>query len=122
MSEWPGLATALAARLAPHAPAGLELHAEAGALQARLDDARRDAFPVDEPELEPEIAPGTYDPPYPAFAVLEALDFVQEFVRGELGEEWGGEAWAELDEDEIRFGLGDQAFEPIPLSELGSGT
>lgn len=22
-----------------------------------------------------------YDPPYPTFAVLEALDFVQEFVR-----------------------------------------
>ncbi len=116
---YPGLAAAVAERLAPHAPAGLVLRARPeGHLQAWIDEARWESFPLDEPELEEEIEPATYDPPYPAFAVLEALDFVQDFVRYELGAEWPGEAWAELAAGEIRFGLGDQAFEPIPLTSL----
>lgn len=123
MSGYPGLAAAVAARMAPHAPAGIELREEPeGFLQAWADESRWESFPLDEPEVEEEIPAEAYDPPYPAFAVLEALDFVQEFVRFELGTEWEGEAWAELGSDEIRFGYGGLAFEPVPLSALGSST
>ena len=120
---YPGLAAAVAARMTPHAPAGIELREQPrGFLQARVDENRWETFPLDEPEVEEEIPAEAYDPPYPAFAVLEALDFVQEFVRYELGTEWEGEAWAELGRDEIRFGYGELAFEPVPLSALGSST
>lgn len=116
MDSYPGLAAALVERLAPHAPAGVELREEPrGYLQARLDERRYEAFPLDEPELEEEVDPAAYDPPYPAFAVLDALDFLQEFVRAELGEEWGGEPWAELDEGDVRFGLGEREFDPIRI-------
>jgi hypothetical protein len=114
-----GLAAAVVERLAGRAPAGLVLReAPDGFLQAWVDDARWESFPLDEPEVEEEIDPAAYDPPYPAFAVLEALDFVQEFARSELGAEWGGEAWAELAVEEIRFGVGEWAFEPIPLAAV----
>ena len=66
-----GLAAALFARTAPTVPAELELIEEPdGFLQARRDDDRWEAFPVDEPELEEEIDPSACDPPFPAFAVL----------------------------------------------------
>ena len=121
-TTYPGLAAAVAARMAPHAPAGIELREEPpGCLQARVDENRWETFPLDEPEVEAEIPADAYEPPYPAFAVLEALDFVQEFVRYELGTEWEGEAWAELGPDEIRFGIGGLAFEPVPLSALSGG-
>jgi hypothetical protein len=137
-----GLTVALVERLAPHAPAGLEVREEPdGHLQLRLDEGRWEAFPLDEPELEEEISADTYDPPQPAFSVLEALDFVQEFVRSELdsgvdsanaskradagsagagpGIEWeDGEPWADLEDGEIRFGYGDSSFDPIPLDSL----
>ena len=120
MTRYPGLAAALAARVAPRAPGGLAVSEQpAGHLQARADEARWEALPVDEPDVEEEIAGDAYDPPYPAFAVLEALDFLQEFARDELGETWAGEAWAELGDGEIRFGFGDAAFEPIPLAAVG---
>ncbi|MGZ4390187.1 MAG: hypothetical protein ACXVZL_12480 [Gaiellaceae bacterium] len=123
MSRYPGLAAAVAARMAPHAPEGIELREEpSGFLQARIDENRWETFPLDEPEVEEEIPAEAYDPPYPAFGVLEALDFVQEFVRYELGSGWEGEAWAELGPDAIRFGYGELAFEPVPLSALGSST
>jgi hypothetical protein len=113
---YPGLAAALAASLAARAPAGLELREEpAGHLCAAADEHRWESFPVDEPELEEELEPTTYDPPYPAFGVLEALDFVQEFVRNELGEEWGGEPWAELEGSTVRFGLGSVEFPPVSV-------
>jgi hypothetical protein len=115
-----GLAAAVVDRLAPHAPAGLELREEPeGHLQLRLDESRWEAFPLDEPEVEEEIPAETYDPPQPAFAVLEALDFVQEYVATELRVEWeDGEPWADLEDGEIRFGYGDTSFEPIALDSL----
>ena len=81
-----GLAAAVVERVAPYAPAGVGSARGARGLPARR--ARREragrSFALDEPELDEEIDPSTYDPPYPAFAVLEALDFLQEFVRNEL--------------------------------------
>lgn len=112
--EYPGLAAAVAERLAPVLPAGVTASAEDGNLRLAVSDERWEAFPLDDPELEEEIAPEAYDPPFPAFAVLEALDFVQEFVRYELGEGLP-EPWAELAGGEIRFGFGDRALEPIRL-------
>jgi hypothetical protein len=115
-----GLTAALVERLAPHAPAGLEVREEPeGYLQLRLDESRWEAFPLDEPELELEISADAYDPPLPAFSVLEALDFVQEYVGAELDVEWeDGEPWADLEDGEIRFGYGDSSFEPIALGSL----
>jgi hypothetical protein len=116
---WRGLAAAVAERLAPHAPEGLVVREEPeGFLQAWVDEARWESYPLDEPDVEEEIDPATYDPPYPAFAVLEALDFVQEYARNELGADWPGEAWAELTAGEIRFGIGEADLPPIPLAEL----
>jgi hypothetical protein len=118
---FPGLAAAIVERVAPFVPEGVELREEPeGHVRAWVDESRWESFPVDEPELEEEIAESAYDPPYPAFAALEALDFLQEFVRNELGLEWeGGEPWAALEDDEIRFGYDDgAAFDPIPLSAL----
>ena len=115
-----GLTAALVERLAPHAPTGLELREEPeGHLQLHVDENRWEAYPLDEPELEEEIAADTYDPPQPAFAVLEALDFVQEYVGAELDVQWeAGEPWADLEDGEIRFGYGDTSFEPIALDSL----
>jgi len=116
-----GLAAAVVERVAPAAPAGLEIAEQPeGFLRVGLDESRWEVYPLDEPEIVEEIDPATYDPPYPAFAVLEALDFLQEYVRHELEPEWEqGEAWAEQDDDEIRFGFaGGTTFEPIPLSAL----
>lgn len=122
MPKYPGLAAAVAARVAPRAPAGLEVREEPpGHLLARADESRREALALDEPELEDEVPAESYDPPYPAFAVLDALDFLQEFAGDELGETWAGEAWAELAAGEIRFGFGGEAFEPIPLAAIGAG-
>jgi hypothetical protein len=116
-----GLAGAVVERLAPVAPPAVTIREQPeGFLQAWIDEWRSDAVPLDEPEFEEEVALDAYDPPYPAFAVLEAIDFLQEFLAGELDEEWeAGEPWAELDEDEIRFGFaGGRTFEPIPLSAI----
>ena len=121
MSSYSGLAAAVVERVAPIVPAGLELREEPeGFLRAVVDEQRWEAYPLDEPELEEEIDPATYEPPYPAFGVLEAIDFLQEFVRDELGAEWEqGEPWAEQDEEEIRFGYaGGPTFEPILLASL----
>ena len=125
--RWPGLAAALVARLAPAAPEGIEIVEEPpGFLTARIDEFRWEALAVDEPELEEEIPREEYDPPYPAAGALEALDFVQEFVRNEVGGEWppgSPEPMAALLEDEIRFWFGPEddpvlAFEPIPREEV----
>jgi hypothetical protein len=116
-----GLAAAFVARVADHLPAGIELREEPeGRLQARVSDERWESFALDEPEVEEEIDLATYDPPFPAFAVLEALDFVQQFVHEELDPGWEpGEPWADLEDEEIRFGYGDgSSFEPIALTEL----
>lgn len=114
MSNYPGLAAALAERLAG-AVGGVTFAEEPdGFLRAAVDEERWEVFPLDEPELEEEIDPDAYDPPYPAFAVLEALDFVQELVRYELGRELE-EPWAELRDGEIRFGFGETALAPIAL-------
>jgi hypothetical protein len=118
-----GLAAAVVERLAPHLPARLEVREQPeGTLRLQVADDRWETFRLDEPEVEAEIDPATYDPPYPAFAVLEALDLVQEYVRIELDAEWEeGEPWAELDDEEIRFGYaGGTTFEPIPLDALSS--
>jgi hypothetical protein len=118
---YPGLAAALVDRLGQEAPSTLELREEPeGYLRASLNEERWEAYPLDEPVLEAELDPSVYDPPFPAFAVLEALDWLQEFARTELGEQWPeGEPWAELDDDEIRFGFGDGlSFDPIPVSSL----
>lgn len=110
-----GLAAALAERLAPVLPAGIVAAEEPeGHLLLQAGGARWESFPLDEPELEEEIPGSTYDPPFPAFAVLEALDFVQEFLRDEAAEEFS-DPWAELGDGEIRFGFGDRALEPIPV-------
>lgn len=117
---FPGLATAVVARIANHVPHGIDLREEPEG-RLRLEAGERwDSFPLDEPEVEHEIDPETYDPPFPAFAVLEALDFVQEFVHDDLDPAWEpGEPWAELEDDEIQFGYtGGTSFEPIPLAEL----
>ena len=122
MTTYRGLAAAVVERVAPRLPAGVELREEPpGFLQAWLDESRWEAFPLDEPELVEEIDAADYDPPYPAFAVLEALDFLQELVHAELDSAWEpGEPWAEQDDDEIRFGFADgPTFEPVPLSALG---
>jgi hypothetical protein len=119
---FPGLAAAIVDRVAPFMPNGVELReAPEGHVQAWVDEGRWESLAVDEPELEEELAASAYDPPYPAFGVLETLDFLQEFVRNELELEWeGGEPWAELEDDEIRFGYADGVgFDPIPLSSLG---
>jgi hypothetical protein len=115
-----GLAAALVERLAPHVPAGIELREQPqGFVQAWVTDERWEAFPLDEPELEEEIPLQTYDPPQPAFAVLEALDFLQEYVRSDVDVDWeDGEPWADLEDGEIRFGYGDTSFEPIALDSL----
>ncbi len=118
-----GLAAAVVERIEPYAPAGIEIREEPqGFLQARQDDRRHESFALDEPEIDAEIDPTTFDPPYPAFAVLEALDFLQEFVRNELGIDWeSGEPWALVEDDEIHFGYaGGAAFEPIPFTALGA--
>lgn len=112
--EYPGLAAAVAERLAPVLPEGITASAADGSLRLAVSEERWEAFPLDEPELEEEIEPEAYDPPFPAFAVLEALDFVQELVRYESGEELP-EPWAELGDGEIRLGFGDRALEPIRL-------
>lgn len=125
--RWPGLAAALVARLAAAAPEGVEIVEEPpGFLTVRIDEFRWEALAVDEPELEEELELADYDPPYPAAGALEALDFVQEFARNELGVEWppgSPEPMAALLEDEIRFWFGPEddpalAFEPIPLREV----
>lgn len=116
-----GLAAAVAERVAPSVPAGIEVLEEpAGFLQARSGESRWEAFALDEPEVDPDVDPIVYDPPYPAFAVLEALDFLQEFVGNELGIEWeAGEPWALVEDDEIHFGYaGGANYEPIPFSAL----
>jgi hypothetical protein len=124
---WPGLAAALVARIAPVAPDGVEIVEEPpGFLRTRIDDPRWEALAVDRPELEEEIPAEDYDPPYPAASALEALDFVQEFVRNELDVEWppgSPEPMAALVDDEIRFWFGAEddptlTFEPIPLVEV----
>jgi hypothetical protein len=120
--SFPGLAAALAERLAPHVPAGVAVSEEPeGFLRVALDESRWEVYPLDEPELAEEIDPAAYDPAYPAFAVLEALDFLQEYLHGELEQGWEtGEPWAEQDEDEIRLGFaGGPSLEPIPLTALG---
>jgi hypothetical protein len=117
---YPGLAAAVAARLAPAAPVELRFREEPpGYLRAEIDESRWEVFPLDEPEVEAEIDPEVYDPPYPAFAVLEALDFVVELARYELDEQLP-EPWAELAGNAIRAGFGDQELAPIPLSGLSS--
>jgi hypothetical protein len=125
--RWLGLAAALVARIAPAAPEGVDILEEPpGFLTARIDEFRWEALAIDEPEFEEEILHEEYDPPYPAAGALEALDFVQEFVRNELGVEWppgSPEPTAALLEDEIRFWFGPKddpalAFEPIPLEEV----
>ena len=118
-----GLAAAMASSVAPYAPDGVEFVEEPpGFLQARAGDARYEAFALDEPEVDPDVDPLLYDPPYPAFAVLEALDFLQEFVRNELELDWEpGEPWALVEDDEIHFGYaGGAAFEPIPFAALST--
>jgi hypothetical protein len=116
-----GLAAAAVERIAPYAPDGVEVVEEPeGFLQARKGESRWEAFALDEPEVEPDVDPVLFDPPYPAFAILEALDFLQEFVRNELELEWqDGEPWAAVEDDEIHFGyVGGIAFEPIPFGAL----
>jgi hypothetical protein len=116
-----GLAEAVVASISPYAPQDVEILEEPpGFLQARAGEARWEAFALDEPEVDLDIDPLLFDPPYPAFAVLEALDFLQEFVRNELEIDWeGGEPWAVVEDDEIHFGYtGGTAFEPIPFSAL----
>jgi hypothetical protein len=118
-----GLAAAVVERMAPYAPEGVELLEEPdGFLQARTGETRWEAFALDEPEVDPAVDPLVYDPPYPAFAVLEALDFLQEFVRHELGIDWeSGEPWALVEDDEIHFGYaGGTAFEPVPFDALSA--
>jgi hypothetical protein len=111
----PGLAAALAQRLVHELPAEIAVSDEPeGYLRLGAGEERWEVFPLDEPEVEPELDPDVYDPPYPAFAVLEALDFVQEFVREHAGVELP-EPWAELDGDEIRLGFGDAELDPIRL-------
>jgi hypothetical protein len=112
--EYPGLAAAVAERVAAVLPEGMTAGEEGGSLRLAAAGERWEAFPLDRPEVEEEIDPESYDPPFPAFAVLEALDFVQEFVRYEAGEELP-EPWAELGDGEIRLGFGDTALEPIPV-------
>ena len=113
--RFPGLAAAVAERVAGALPAGVAASEEPeGYLRVGLDEGRWEVFPLDEPEVEEEIAPDVYDPPFPAFAVLEALDFVQEFVREEAGRELA-EPWAELEDETIRLGFGDDELEPIRL-------
>lgn len=120
--RYKGLAAAVVERLAPHVPEGIEVAEEPpGFLRVSLGGERWEVLPLDEPELEEEIELDTYDPPYPAFAVLEALDFLQEVVRSEVDPEWGGEAWAELAGDEIRAGFRDgPRLAPIALSSLST--
>jgi hypothetical protein len=116
-----GLAAALVERVEPYAPEGVELLEEPeGFVQARGGKSRWEAFPLDEPEVETDVDPVLYDPPYPAFAVLEALDFLQEFIRNELGVAWeSDEPWAAVEDDEIHFGyVGGTSFEPIPFDAL----
>jgi hypothetical protein len=118
-----GLAGAVVERIAPFLPEGAELEEEPpGFLRVRLDESRWEVIPLDEPEILEEIDPASYDPPYPAFAVLEVLDFLQEYLRHELTPEWEqGEPWAEQDDEEICFGYaGGTTFEQIPLSTLGA--
>jgi hypothetical protein len=117
-----GLAAAFVERVGPYVPDGVELREQPeGFVQAWVDEGRWEAYPVDEPELDDDVDEATYDPAYPAFGVLETLDFLQEFVRNELELEWeGGEPWAEIEDEEIRFGYeGGAGFDPIPLSTLG---
>jgi hypothetical protein len=117
-----GLAAAIVERVAPYAPDAVAIREEPeGFVQAWVDEGRWESFAVDEPELDDDVDASTYDPPYPAFAALEALDFLQEFVRNEVGAEWeDGEPWAELEDGEIRFGYeGGAGFDPIPVDSLG---
>ena len=116
-----GLEAAVVSSVASYAPEGVEfLEEPVGYLQARAHAERHESFPLDEPEVDPDVDPLLYDPPYPAFAVLEALDFLQEFVRNELELDWEpGEPWAVVEDDEIHFGyVGGAAFEPIPFAAL----
>jgi hypothetical protein len=118
-----GLAAAVVSSVAPYAPENVEFVEEpAGFLQARAGEGRHESFPLDEPEVDPDVDPLVYDPPFPAFAVLEALDFLQEFVRNELELDWEpGEPWAVVEDDEIHFGYaGGAAFEPIPFAVLSA--
>jgi hypothetical protein len=118
---FPGLAAAVVERIAPYAPERVEILEEpAGFLQARAGETRHEAFALDEPEVDLDVDPLVFDPPYPAFAVLEALDFLQEFVRNDLGIDWdSGEPWAVVEDEEIHFGYaGGTSFEPIPFSAL----
>jgi hypothetical protein len=120
---FPGLAAAVVERVAPYAPEGVEILEEPeGFLQARAGETRWEAFALDEPEVDPDVDPLVFDPPYPAFAVLEALDFLQEFVRNELAIDWeAGEPWTMVEDDEIHFGyVGGASFEPLPFSALGA--
>jgi hypothetical protein len=112
---YPGLAAAVAARLAGTLPAAVTASDEPeGFLRLATSEERWEVFPLDEPEVEQELDPDVYDPPYPAFAVLEALDFVQEFVREEAAQELA-EPWATQEGDTIRLGFGDAELEPIRL-------
>jgi hypothetical protein len=118
-----GLAAAVVERLEPYTPKGLEFReAPEGFLQVWIDDERCEAYPLDAPALEPEIDLALYDPPLPAFGVLEAIDFVQEWVGAELDDDWAaatGEPWAELADDEIRFGYAEGVtFDAILLSAI----
>jgi hypothetical protein len=117
-----GLAAAVVERIAPFAPAGLEISEQPeGFLEARIDESRWETYPLDDPDVAEDVDPETFDPPYPAFPVLELLDFLQEYVRTELGDEWEqGEPWAALEDGEIRFGYdGGISFDPIPVASLG---
>jgi hypothetical protein len=118
-----GLAAAVVERLAPYLPPGAVVTEEPeGFLRVGLDESRWEVYPLDEPEVVEDVEPETYDPPYPAFAVLEALDFLQEYLDHELEQGWEpGEPWAEQDDGEIRFGFaGGPEFDPIPLAALGA--
>jgi hypothetical protein len=116
-----GLAAAFIASVTPYAPQDVEFVEEpTGFIQAHQGEGRWEAFALDEPEVDPDVDPLLYDPPYPAFAVLEALDFLQEFIRNELEIPWeNGEPWAVVEDEEIHFGYaGGASFEPIPFTAL----
>jgi hypothetical protein len=118
----PSLASAVAARLAPVVPSEVAVFEEpAGWVTAQVDGDRWVRVPIDEPnegDFEEVVA---YDPPYPAFGVLSALDAVQELARDELEVEWPPglpEPMAEIRAGEVRFWFGEReapalSFDPI---------